>query len=269
MLKEYLNTLANAFRSVLGTTDKINAQNFASKVNEVYEKGKAEGGDTETAYNEGVEAGKQAEYDRFWDEVQQNGKRTDYTYTFAGRAWNDKTFVPKYDIVPTNTLHIFSFNMITDLVGILNSCGVRLDTSKDTNTSYLVNNSESLRNLPVLDTRSRKNINYYIYGNTNLKTIEKVILKDDGSQGFNDYSFTQNPKLEDIVFEGVIGKSVSFKDSPLLTDTSQDSIITALKDYSGTTTSPILTVHTTVYNRMVELGKDALITAKNWVLAKA
>jgi hypothetical protein len=44
MLKEYLGTLANAFRTALGTTDKINAQDFANKVGVVYEKGKAEGG---------------------------------------------------------------------------------------------------------------------------------------------------------------------------------------------------------------------------------
>ena len=39
MLKEYLSTLANAFREVLGTTKKINAQNFKSEIYSVFTKG--------------------------------------------------------------------------------------------------------------------------------------------------------------------------------------------------------------------------------------
>lgn len=39
MLKEYLSTLANAFREVLGTTKKINAQNFESEIYSVFAKG--------------------------------------------------------------------------------------------------------------------------------------------------------------------------------------------------------------------------------------
>ena len=39
MLKQYLSNIANAIRSKLGTTDKVNAQDFADKINEVYDKG--------------------------------------------------------------------------------------------------------------------------------------------------------------------------------------------------------------------------------------
>ena len=39
MLKEYLSTIANAIRSKLGSTAKINAQNFADKIGEVYDAG--------------------------------------------------------------------------------------------------------------------------------------------------------------------------------------------------------------------------------------
>lgn len=44
------------------------------------------------------EAGKQAEYDRFWDEFQQNGLRKDYWYAFSGTGW-PKVLNPKYNIV--------------------------------------------------------------------------------------------------------------------------------------------------------------------------
>lgn len=39
MLKEYLSAIANAIRSKLGSTAKINAQNFADKIGEVYDAG--------------------------------------------------------------------------------------------------------------------------------------------------------------------------------------------------------------------------------------
>lgn len=43
MLREYLTNIANAIRSKLGTTDKVNAQDFADKVNEVYDTGYEKG----------------------------------------------------------------------------------------------------------------------------------------------------------------------------------------------------------------------------------
>lgn len=39
MLKEYLTSIANAIRSKLGSNAKINAQNFAVKIDEVYDAG--------------------------------------------------------------------------------------------------------------------------------------------------------------------------------------------------------------------------------------
>lgn len=48
-------------------------------------------------------AGKQAEYDAFWDDFQKNGERRNYHYAFFSRwnlgCWSDKTFKPKYPII--------------------------------------------------------------------------------------------------------------------------------------------------------------------------
>lgn len=44
------------------------------------------------------EAGKQAEYDRFWDEFQQNGERTNWCYAFAGSGWSTENLNPKHTI---------------------------------------------------------------------------------------------------------------------------------------------------------------------------
>lgn len=53
---------------------------YANKVSEVYE------------------AGKQAEYDKFWDNLQQNGNRRNYWGAFSGAGWNDEIFKPKYPL---------------------------------------------------------------------------------------------------------------------------------------------------------------------------
>lgn len=92
------------------------AENQQKVYNAGYNKGKAEGGDTEAAYQEGIEQGKQAEYDRFWDSYQQNGNRKNYRYAFAGPCWTKETLKLKYPIkiVDTSTtsrrcIHMFTY----------------------------------------------------------------------------------------------------------------------------------------------------------------
>jgi hypothetical protein len=69
-------------------------------------------------FDEVYEAGKQAEYDAFWDELQDFGERPHYAYAFAFSGWNDKNYNPKYSINPTTRDgigNIFNYNTkITD-----------------------------------------------------------------------------------------------------------------------------------------------------------
>ena len=44
------------------------------------------------------DAGKQVEYDRFWDSFQKNGTRVNYWYGFTGYGWTPKTLNPKYPV---------------------------------------------------------------------------------------------------------------------------------------------------------------------------
>lgn len=205
-----------------------------------------------------------AAHDTFWDIYQQNGNRMDYNMAFAGVGWTDETFKPKYNITAVETGSLFQKNYITDMVKILEDCGVELDLSKGTEGVYLVNACNSLTRLPVLDCRNRANINYFIISCSSLYSIEKVILKDDGTQAFNNYSFLGLPRLEEIRFEGCIGKSLAIKDSSKLSAASVQSIIDCLKDLTGQT-QQTLTFHATVGANMTDAQKAA-ITAKNWQL---
>lgn len=102
MLKEYLSRIANAFRSVLDTSEKINAQDFPDKVSEVYE------------------AGKQAQYDEFWDSLQRGGTEyMYYGYAFANRdIWTQENIEKvKYKNLRANYLSVMFVGntSITDL----------------------------------------------------------------------------------------------------------------------------------------------------------
>ena len=63
---------------------EISANNvsLAEKQQQVYDAGVAEGR-AQGGYTEGFDAGRQAEYDAFWDTYQLNGTRTEYRSAFS------------------------------------------------------------------------------------------------------------------------------------------------------------------------------------------
>lgn len=48
--------------------------------------------------DDAYESGQKSEYDRFWDEFQDNGKKTRYSYAFSGSGWTNDNLTPKYQI---------------------------------------------------------------------------------------------------------------------------------------------------------------------------
>lgn len=84
-------------------TEVIEQEALINQITEVL-KGKA-GGGGEGDYQTGFEAGKQAEYDAFWNAFQTNGTRTAYNYAFY--SWHSDCFKPKYDIKPTAANYMF------------------------------------------------------------------------------------------------------------------------------------------------------------------
>lgn len=153
------------------------------------------------------EAGKKAEYDRFWDEFQDYGNRTQYSYAFCYGGWNDETYNPKYTIRPTSCNNLFaSSSAITDTK-------VAIDL-----------------------THPGGNQKFGLFkGAAKLTTIRKLIVNESTifttSAGQN--SFSGCSKLENITFEGTIGKSIDFSDCPLSVE-SMVNVITNLAHYRGT-----------------------------------
>ncbi len=185
-------------------------------------------GDLPEKVNAVYKAGQKAEYDRFWDSYQDNGNRKDYPYTF-GYTWNDDIYNPKYPITATNSAYMFRYTKITD---------TKVDISANI-------------------------YNYVFEYAQQLKTIRKLIV----SEGATFVSTFRNCiELENIIFEGVIGTDISFKDSKLLSHDSLMSIINALKDFSGTTTTKTLTLHGNSKALLTDSEK-AIATQKGWTIA--
>lgn len=173
--------------------------------------------------------GKQTAYDEFWDVFQTKGNRTNYIYGFGGYGWADTNFKPKYDIKPTGSATgLFYGSRITDLEAKLEQCGVILDT---TNCTGLVNafREANVFAVPELDCTNFEsgNLQGLFRLCKNLVFVRKLKLATSGKHTFTN-TFDECTVLSDIEIEGVIGKTVSFRWSPLSV-ASLKSIITALK----------------------------------------
>lgn len=237
-----LTTLANTIRNKAGTTEPlVFPEDFTAGI--------------EAAFA----AGNQSGYDVFWDTLQQNGSRTSYACAFGG--WVDAIFKPKYDIRPTDGYMMFRSTNIKDLKNL----PVKLDFSNTINTQYMFLWA-STQQLGELDLRSVGNQCDNMFSYTyNLHTIDKLILKDDGTQSLKENMFTEAIALRNVEIEGVIGKTFSFKWSNKLSKSSITSIIAAL---STATSGLSLTLSiTAVGNAFTDEEWATLVnTRPNWTI---
>ena len=201
-------------------------------------------------YDNGFEDGRQAEYDAFWDACQENGARTDYYFGFAGRIWQND-FRPKYSIRPINAGYVFGYwdaanTLFIDLVDLCKKQNIEVDFSQATNVTNAFGSNTIFTHIGVVDVRKAPNINGLFGYNYYVHTIDKLILKPDGSTAFNSSTFISCTRLENIIVEGVIGQSgFDMQWSTLLSKTSITSIINAL---STTTSGLSITLSKTAVN---------------------
>lgn len=195
-------------------------QTIAENEQRVYEAGEAKG----------IEEGKQAEYDRFWDEYQNFGKRTAYGSAFYNKGWTDVSYNPKYDIVPTSAVNTFAYSPITDTK-------VNIDVSKATTT------------------------NIFNYCGV-LKTIRNLIVSENTDWGGN--CFAHCSALENLTITGTIGKGgLDLHWSTKLTKASITSVINAL----STTTSGLTVTISKVAKEAAFTDAewaDLIATKPNW-----
>ena len=227
------------------------------------------------------EAGKKAEYDDFWDGVQQNGKREDYDHGF--RMWGNVYIRPKYKVVPTGstTCHQYMFYECPNLKKIE---AQYFDFSKISGLSQ-TSNSDSNRQIfqrctaieEIEDIGMPAGMYYYTFGNCpSLHTIAVVRVKQTTTYTG---AFGGCSSLTNISFDGAIGRSINLSVCPLSKE-SLKNITEHLFDYTGTSEyTYTLTVNTSAFEALEAEGATAeyngvactwaeLIDNKKWNLVK-
>lgn len=186
-------------------------------------------GDTEAAYEAGVKAGRQAEYDTFWDANQEFGNRTDYDYAYDRSGWTDDNFKPKYPIKPVRATQIFA-------------------------------NNKNLSVIPVIDFTDATNVNSAFTGSL-ATTIEKII--SSATTPWPRLCFNGAKNLVNVVFDGVIGQGAFyFVDCKLLSHDSMISLFNAIAD--GTTGT--IELGETNLAKLTE-EEIAIATEKGWTVS--
>ena len=181
----------------------------------------------------GYAQGREDEYNAFWDVVQENGNRTNYAFAFSADLWTPENFKPKYPIRPVGSANNMmaywgqSYGANGSLrIDLREVC--TLDTSACTSINSAFYLNTVVKAVGVLDTRNISGLSTTFGSAYNVETVEKVILRDDGSQTFNN-AFNHCNELVNITFEGVIGQNgLAFAQSKKLSKASWISIINAL-----------------------------------------
>lgn len=163
----------------------------------------------------------------FWDGYQKNGTRTDYANAFGYNHFTNDTFYPKYDIVAKINGQIFrrATELTIDLIERLKSCNVTLDTSGITAGKYMFEGC-GVTTIPTISLVNNTDSLTYAFNNCeNLVTIEKLIVHKDQ---LLDNCFANLKALQNVIFEGEIGKNFKMAHSTKLTPKSVQSIFNCL-----------------------------------------
>ena len=240
-----------------------NIDTYAEKIGEI---SVGSGGDDR--YDEGYEAGKQDEYDKFWDTFQNFGIRGECAYMFA-YAWNDDIFYPKYSIKLSSCNGMFHSTKITRLKSKLDELGITFDLS-NCKTLLQMFQSSSVKDIPIIDGRNATSLSYTFGSGAQVETIEKLILSDKLTNVGN--AFQNAIYLTHVIFEGVLEiTGLDLHWSTLLDAESYHSLMNILS--SNTTgmsvTLPAYEIVKATYDAKYGDGAWALkvVEKSNWTIA--
>lgn len=215
-----IQAIADTIREKTGSEESFKVRDMASGVNEVYDKGR-----NDEMY---------AFWDKYLKDSRENPSNVRQTDRFSGSCWNDDTFYPTQDIHVRYGYRMFYYSQISNLKQRLEDCGVKL-IFEGANDVGMMFESMPTTELPTIElhhsTLVAGQTQRLCYNCNKLVAIEKIIAVETNRWG---NSFYNCRSLTNVIFEGDIGTSISFSYSPLTVE-SMKSIITHLKDYSGTT----------------------------------
>lgn len=224
-----------------------------------------------TDFDEVKNAGYEVGMDAFWNQIQPEGNESYKTGSgyFNGRIFCDNNFYPKRDIVPVGDASYLFYGwekkkqlVVMNLKQRLIDCGVRLDTSKATNLSWMFGYSAYINNIPTIDftglTTQASNVFAHTWAGCSI--IEKLIVTESttystwflNATGLTTISFAD----ADGNTENVIGQSIDFQYS---TQLSKESIKKIVKALSGNASGKTLTL-----TRTAVINAFGSTTADEW-----
>ena len=249
-LRTNINQICSDFRDIkdaivssgVEVADGTKTSEYAGKVSEVYEQGK------------------KSQYDEFWDCLLSEKKAVfNYAFQHTDFSKTPRGFDPTRAIKPTDAVYTFF-----GARGITKLTKNQIDFSRCNVTNYCFAYCVDL--IEIEEVYLPPNNTYMFAECYKLEKIGKLIIPERVTYISDNHPFVNDSKLTYITIEGVIPSTISFRWCSLLTHESLMSIINALKDYSGTTSTYTLTLHADAKARLTDAEK-ATITQKGWTLA--
>ena len=224
------------------------------------------------------EKGKQTQFNNFWDRYLNEDVVTtnvSHMQKFSGIGWNDDTFYPTKDLKVGYGYMWFMYNRVTNIKQRLIDCGVKLDFSNasDLGSFYEGCVSSEVPEIDLTNVSRSTGAQRLFYECKKLITIDKIRTKNTIAYG-ND--FIGCVALENLGWDGIIGKSIDIGDSTKLTT---ESIVNTFEHLGADTVDETLSLSKIAVDNMVfpftsnESGItynswDELITTKsNWTVA--
>jgi hypothetical protein len=213
-------------------------------------------------YDKGFEEGKKAEYDAFWNGLQNNGERNDYSYAFA--SWGAEYIRPKYKVIPTAVTGAANTFLYCNSLKKIESQYFDFSqkpyaTGYNRGYDYLCANCVALEEIEDIGLVPQITYQYAFTGCHKLKTIAKLCSNENTT--FTG-AFDWCNALENITIEGTIGKSISFAHCPL-TYESMKSIISHLKQLMGAEHSQTITFSQACWDLLEEHNEECPMYSYN------
>lgn len=192
------------------------------------------------------DAGKQAEYDAFWDGYLKHGVSGGLSgsYLFYGSRWDKNLFRPNQDLIPQSATSMFeSFNMPTtrepiDLVDVCNQLGITIDFSKSSSLTKCFYNSNISRIGKIVLMASSSLGTSTFANSSRIETIDEIVFVSSGHTSNITGTFSNCTGLKNIKFSG--GKlkcTINLQWCPLTVE-SMKSVISSLVDCYEAQISP-------------------------------
>lgn len=178
------------------------------------------------------EAGKNAEWNAFWDAYQNYGQRVQYPNAFY--LWDDICFKPKYLI--------------------------RFGSAVSSNDTF---SYSSITEIPVdIIVEEGFNLNPAFYYCQQLHTVKKIVISENST--VDNHTFDGCRSLNNIRFEGTIGNSINFQWSPL----SKASVENIFSVLSTTASGKTLTLSSGSKGEFTSDEWSNLVAARtNWTIS--